>query len=65
MSLNTGIALLLGLAAVLLVSLEVSRELRGGTERHAGPWGSFVSGALTTAVLLALVATLVLFHRSS
>lgn len=59
MSLNRAIALLLVLAAVLLVVLEVSRET--GDERRPSTWRMFLSGALTAAVLLALVATLSLF----
>jgi hypothetical protein len=61
MSLNAAIALLLGLAGILAVTLEVTREL-GRSPRLPPGWRSFVSGALAMTVLLALVATLSLFH---
>jgi hypothetical protein len=62
MSLSVAISVLLGLAAALTISLEVTRELgERGSWLPAG-WRSFVTGALTAAVLLALVATLSLFH---
>ena len=61
MSLSTAIALLLGLAAVLLVILEITRET--GDVGPASTWRTFLSGALTAAVLLALAATLTLFRN--
>ena len=61
MSLNAAIALLLGIAAAMALTLEITREL-GRTPRLPPRWRSFVSGALAMTVLLALVATLSLFH---
>jgi hypothetical protein len=60
-TLNAAIAILLGLAAALALTLEVTREL-GRTPRLPPGWRSFVSGALAMTVLLALVATLSLFR---
>lgn len=62
MSLSTAIALLLVIAALVLIVLEVARELSDPETRQPRTWRPLLSGALTAAVILALVATLTLFH---